>query len=488
MKFSKWTADNSGTKSLIIGALGLAFTIVTTLGILDLSDKDGDIRHGDVVIGYTIERHREVLEAKRIELTERLGLATQNERRLLYAQMSETRRQLVDLEASFHAREAELEELRTRFSTIDIAVPQDQIDAAQAALSAGDTATADALLAEVQGSKTLPAGTLSDVVFMRAKIAGQDIRLNDAAEHHLLAARLNPTYETMLWAGSALSRAVRNPEAVRFEEELIDISQTEFGPESREHALALHNLGASYLFLGRYDEAEPLLQSARRIFLATSGRGSADYHRTLNQLAALMRNTRRIDEALALLQESYASVEADLGKSHQQFFMTATNLAALLGGLGRPEEAAGVFQQAIDSGEDAFGGAHPELTYALNNYGVFLAKQGKDADAEAVLRRAIKIRDDWGMDQHPDQAGTLKTLAILLERNDRLDEVPDLYAKSLQIRVAQLGRDHFLTRRTARDFADFLVSHGNGEQSARDLERLRKTFGPGIATKSIMTE
>ncbi|WIY25524.1 tetratricopeptide repeat protein [Parasedimentitalea psychrophila] len=302
------------------------------------------------------------LEAKHAE-TRRADAA---ELKMRQMEISDLQRQIGDYEARVAnpeaaykehiARIAELEQL-LRDATVEIG--ENRIKDAQAALEQGDFSKADEIFAEVEEFETQAVKRASKASFGRGLIAEEQVRWQDAAEHYSRAARLDPSYETLIKAGHFLGRSGLYAEAIRIEEQLLQVAMKEFGDEHKNTAIALNNLAANYKETERYGEAEPLYRKALEIDRKVLGTDHPDYAIRLNNLAALLEATGRYGEAEPLYLEALEVDRKVLGIEHPDYAIHLSNFAGLLVRTGRPEDAEPMYRKALLVFETALGMEHP---------------------------------------------------------------------------------------------------------------------------------
>ena len=291
-----------------------------------------------------------------------------------------------DPQAAYDERREDLVEIATDLAQIDN-LPPEKLEQAQAALSAGRTATAETLLAEVERDASGEIERAAQAAYLRGEIAEEDIRWADAAAHYTRAANLAPTYDRLKKAREFIWRAGDAAGAVASGEALIATAIAEFEDGSEEHATALNEHALTLRTMGRYEEAELLYRQAIEIDKAT------------------------------------------IGEAHPDFAMRLHNLAALLEAMGRYEEAEPLYRQAIEIGKVTMGEAHPDHAQHLNNLGVFLVGRGRFDEVPDLCRDAVRISRASLGDDHPDTKTRAGKFAGYLREHDATStDLADLIA------------------------------------------------------------
>lgn len=292
-------------------------------GSKNTADSGGTINTGtarDIIYGYTPEQHEAALERRLAELERLLRETHSVERKLLKQEILRTQQRLGDLEADFELTKKELAEARTLLERYGNQLESEKVEAAGRALGRGDTKLADALFAEAQEKLTAQATDMAaeaaNLAFKRGKIAEEDIRWHDADTHYGEAARLAPTYESLGNAGLFALYCGAYSRAERLQIQLVELAETNFGPDDERTATALNNLAESYRAQGRYAEAEPHFRRALEVSGKALGPDHPDTANSLHNLAGLLEDTGRPDEADPLYQRAITILRIVLGDDH----------------------------------------------------------------------------------------------------------------------------------------------------------------------------
>jgi tetratricopeptide (TPR) repeat protein len=301
-------------------------------------------------------------------------------------ELAQIERMEADPQAAYDERREDLAEIATDLAQIDN-LPPEKLEQAQAALSAGRTATAETLLAEVERDASGEIERAAQAAYLRGEIAEEDIRWADAAAHYTRAANLAPTYDRLKKAREFIWRAGDAAGAVASGEALIATAIAEFEDGSEEHATALNEHALTLRTMGRYEEAELLYRQAIEIDKAT------------------------------------------IGEAHPDYAMRLHNLAALLEAMGQYEEAEPLYRQAIEIGKVTMGEAHPDHAQHLNNLGVFLVGRGRFDEVPDLCRDAVRISRASLGDDHPDTKTRAGKFAGYLREHDATStDLADLIA------------------------------------------------------------
>lgn len=318
---------------------------------------------------------------------------------------------------------------------------------------------------------------------------------------------------------------------------LVEESTRAYGADHPNVADALNLLGATYLRLGKFNEAEA--QFRRMLALAERSFGAEHEYTAaaLNSLAVALEKLGDFTGAESLLRRAVAILDGKLGKQHPDTATTISNLARVLDAQGKfsgasavqsapaartvaGDPAAGVAlraQEALRRGQyeeaetlhhqvlaihEKSLGEHPTTARSMSNLGNVLYLQGKYADAEAVYRRALTMREKLLGANHPDVATSLNNLANVLQelnKDQRMSasearararvgvassattDVEAMYRRALSIQQTALGAQNPETANTLNNLAVMLSLRGDFSQAEklhRDaLATMEKVFG-----------
>ena len=244
-------------------------------------------------------------------------------------------------------------------------------------------------------------------------------------------------------------------------------------------------MGRVYRNLGRYESAEPLLDSSlavrRRLDstddftlgVALIERGAlsydvGDYEEALllhgEAREALTRASNGDDEqTLADAIDWMASSSIALGRgdeaeeySRQAFDMTrrlnpepspsvavaAINLADILRDRGAYDEATELIEEGLAIMRASHGDVHLETAWALNQLASTLTQNGRSAEAVPYAREGLEIRKAVHEGPHPEVGASLGNLANILTGLQRYDEAEEARRESVEVLRAAVGDDH----------------------------------------------
>jgi eukaryotic-like serine/threonine-protein kinase len=211
--------------------------------------------------------------------------------------------------------------------------------------------------------------------------------------------------------------------------------------DPRVQAELYETLGGIYEKLGKFDQADSLLQSAFDKQRSISGPKSVEAAESLVALGSLRADEGNYKEAERLIREALAIERAQLPRN-------APALAKATGALGQALEAAGLHDQAIKALDEAVqvqstpDGEQPELARSLTALAEAHFFLGRYAAAESLNQRALTIdRQSYG-ERHPLVAGDLIDLGNIQHQLGHYSEAERYFRQALDITETWYGKDN----------------------------------------------
>jgi tetratricopeptide (TPR) repeat protein/CHAT domain-containing protein len=285
---------------------------------------------------------------------------------------------------------------------------------------------------------------------------------------------------------SALYSQGKYADAAKVGERVLQITEQAEGPNSRNTAGAINNLGAVYQAQSRHEEALKAYSRALAIHEKAQGPEHPDVAATLNNLAVVYLSQGRHEEALKACGRALAIFEK---AQHPDAAATLTNLANVYQAQGRYEEAVKTYGRALAIYETALGPDHLAVAQPLTNLAVVYDIQGRYEEALKAHGRALAIRETALGSKHPAVAQTLNGLADVYQHQGRYEEALKAYARALAIGETALGPEHPGAAATLTNLALVYDIQGRYEEAlkahGRALAILEKAGGaehPHVAT------
>jgi serine/threonine protein kinase/Flp pilus assembly protein TadD len=233
-------------------------------------------------------------------------------------------------------------------------------------------------------------------------------------------------------------------------------------PEVR--AVLMDAMGYSYLGLGLYEEAEPLLVESLRLHRASSETRPEDLATTLFHLVVLRRAQDRRTEAEALADEGLALLR-ERGTDPGALARGLTHRAGLYKDAGDLEAAEALYRESLALKIENEGEVSEDVATGKNNLGVVLKEEGRLDEAERLYRESMDLHHRLGNDESTGLTSVQNNLAVLLQEKGDLDAAEDLFRENLALRRKVYGDDHRKVANSLNNLAFVLQLQGRFEEA-----------------------
>jgi serine/threonine-protein kinase len=281
--------------------------------------------------------------------------------------------------------------------------------------------------------------------------------------------------------------------------------ESSFSNEAEVRAAIQRTIGKTYLELGRFEEAQPLLVSALETRRALFGEVHPDVADSLQDLAYLKLDRGEFAEAGRLYREALrmhrelpgqeSQVAVDLnglamvlfemgdfeaaepfqrealelrreldGEEGRLFSTVLNDLAIILEAKGEFEEAEDLYRRSLAIDRKLFGDEHPDVATTTNNLGLLLADAKGSEAAEPLFREALAIRRKV-LGEHPDTAVSLSVLGQILSEKGDTAGAEQVYREALAMQRRLLGNEHTELTSTLNNLARVLGKAGKYEEA-----------------------
>lgn len=236
-------------------------------------------------------------------------------------------------------------------------------------------------------------------------------------------------------------------------------------------AVLRNTLGGILIELGEFDRAQPICAAAAAWYRSHPDEDPLERVRAMHHLAWLADAARQdhvaaethAREALALL----------AGVDNPEYEANLQNALALaIDQQGRTREARQLFEAAADRATAKLGAEHPYVTQLLTNLGNSHLRSGDLATAEPIYLKVVDVEQARPDAERNMNFGTLLHLLALcaLQRGD-LPEAERLERRSLAIRTAVLGDQHWHVCLSLMTLGDILVQTDRASDAVPLLRR-----------------
>jgi tetratricopeptide (TPR) repeat protein len=231
--------------------------------------------------------------------------------------------------------------------------------------------------------------------------------------------------------------------------------------DKKNTALLMRNLGTTYAFEGRDDEAMRLLQQSLKLANSVPNNDLL-LTQIFNSLGIVCfwqgKNGKAEDFfSKALLLVSTSGIPFDLSE-------LLNNLGAVYTIDRKFEKAEQILQRALKIKEDLAGPLHPDLTSTLDGLGMLYANTGRYAEAENQYLRALKILEPAGRNFEVRIVRVLHALSNTYTRAGRKSEADAALSRAATLARRNLGRHPEMVT-VLEDYSTVLKKQGKGKEA-----------------------
>jgi len=257
-----------------------------------------------------------------------------------------------------------------------------------------------------------------------------------------------------------------NPgQAEGMERGALAIRRRQFGPESREAAASLNDLGLELMAQHKLPEAEAVHSKALAIRRRLLGDEDAETAASLNDLGAVYRDEGRLAEAEAMTREALRIRRKLLGNQNMDVADSLRNLCMVLGYEDRWAESEEIAREVLAMRRKLLPPDHPWIASTLDDVAWAANARGKFDEAQAMEGEALAIRYKTLDEAHPDMARNLNSLGQLLGNRGDLPASDAVLKAVLAIQRKLLGDDNQSTLETFCSLAKVLESEGKRSEA-----------------------
>jgi tetratricopeptide (TPR) repeat protein len=249
--------------------------------------------------------------------------------------------------------------------------------------------------------------------------------------------------------------------------------------ETLDLANSFNSLAELYRPMGRYQEAEELLNRSLTIRTKNLGRSHPDIARNLNDLAVIYEAQGQYNAAEPLYIEALKIRKEQLGDRHPDTATSLNNLAELYSSMGQYDRALPLFESALEIRKSELGDRHPDTATSLNNLAGLYRSMGEYDRALPLYESALEICKSELGDRHPSTATSLNNLAGLYFKTDRLSEAITMMSESVKIFEQSLGTKHPNTIQGKKNLALF-------QKKLKDSEVLKIRFDAALKKQNTL--
>ena len=254
------------------------------------------------------------------------------------------------------------------------------------------------------------------------------------------------------------------------------------GPDSPETAKSILALGSLRDAQAKYDEAEKLIRQALDINTRRLPRNDPAIAKSQLALGKLLEDRGAYTQSIAILEQT-AQLYSRPGSSPADLADTLHELANSNYYAGHYEVSDALNQRVLLMYKEIYGDRHPRVADILINLGAVRFDLGHYPEAERYDRQALDIVQAWYGKDNTDTAADLTILARALVFENRFDEATSLLQQSLEIKERKFGKVHPSVASTLNELGNVASKQGKYDDAERYFTRMadiyRQTYPDG---------
>jgi serine/threonine protein kinase len=262
----------------------------------------------------------------------------------------------------------------------------------------------------------------------------------------------------------------RYDEAEPLLERSLALRRRIYGPESLEVARSLELLGRLKAERSDNAAAERLLRQSLTLKRRLLGSDDLEVAKTLNRLGGFLAEVQATPDVEKLHQEALAIARRAEGPAGATVGESLVYLGKLKRDLGDYAAAEKLLGEGVAVERRALGERNPGLYGHQTLFGEILIELGKYKEAEALLRQSLAAQRRILGPEHPDIDITLNNLALAIHRQGRYAEAEVLYRQVLGLMRAHYASVDWRLGGTLGNLASVLSAQGKRREAIPYLE------------------
>lgn len=260
-------------------------------------------------------------------------------------------------------------------------------------------------------------------------------------------------------------------QALQFFQKALASAKEAYGPKSLDYAGLLSSLSTYYYRLGIYDEAEPLLLEALKIYKLKNIQ-NIPYASTLGNLGALYIKLDRSHDALPLMQEAAKIEQSLLGKEHPNYANNLNNMAVVYMQLGNFEKSLELVKQAVTIIKKKKGISHVSYIHNLTNLAHVYSLAKRYDLAEKHYHEALTLVRKQSGEKSLRYAKVLYDYAKFWEQQGDLNKAIAINREILSLQENVLGPDSPKLLESKNSLATYLFAAQQDKEALVYLDQV----------------
>ncbi len=257
----------------------------------------------------------------------------------------------------------------------------------------------------------------------------------------------------------------RYEDALVLAESALELRRALHGEESVEYADALREVGWLHYYLGDVMRAETTARQVIEILEAALPTDDPSLADPLSALGYTLLQQGRFAEVQPLLERVLAIRESQEEPDAEQIALASNDLAVAMLQTGRLDEAGDLFERAIEAHHAAGDSIHPSLGAYLTNLGEIRRRQERFEEAEQLMLDALALSEAVYEDENTDLADRHNSLGRLYDHQGRLVDAERHFLRALEIWAGLVPEEHPEVALTKVNLAEVYIAAGRLEEA-----------------------
>ena len=234
-------------------------------------------------------------------------------------------------------------------------------------------------------------------------------------------------------------------EAQRELERAVDVRRRLLGERHRDTLESLNWLANVLQGQGKYSQAERIRANILGVQQRALGEKHRDTLSSMNSLASVYRLEGKNDQAGELATNALAIQRRLLGENHPDTLSTMINLAEIRRNQGDYVRAEALFSKVMEARRQVLGDEHPDTLSSMDQLALQYRSQGKYKEAGKLCAQTLEVRRRVLGEEHPATLDTMTSLGVLYRLDGDYSRAQELIARALEVARHALGEEHPVT-------------------------------------------
>jgi len=249
-----------------------------------------------------------------------------------------------------------------------------------------------------------------------------------------------------------------------------------FGDDSRDVAECLVALGLLRDSQAHFDDAEKFVSTGLAMYRRHLPANHPAIAKTVWASARILVDRGSYDKSIPVLQEAAKLQSVAGGAASPDLVATLTELANSQFYVGQYTESDALNRRVLELDKKLYGPTHPNVADVMINLANIQAQWGHYVEAEKFERDALEITQNWYGSNHPETASALTNLARTLIFEDKLGEADGMLREALGIQEKAYGRVHPRVASALNDLGKIAVRRGEFDEAENDFRRMADIY------------